>query len=78
MGSFDRLNEALETHNYSEYFLLYKKNVKYRQKSKKLFSIFLRKTLVEARKFIANFLTILDFMHMRLPSGTIMSYVICN
>ena len=46
------------------------------EKKNKEISLFLRKTRVEAKKFITNCLKTLDFVSLTLPSTRIMSFVI--
>ena len=52
-------------------FYVYKKNVKYRQKSK-INLLFLRKTSFEASKFITkSFRKLLDFVHLNLKENDV-------
>ena len=56
---------------------VYKKNIQYTQKSKTSL-LFLRKTRVEASKFISNSLKTSDSIHLHFLLKTILQYVTCN
>ena len=56
---------------------VYQKNVKH-DKNQKLVYIFLQKTRVKASKVITNFLKAINFVHVRLASMLMGSYMTCK